>query len=139
MDQRDVTTWYVSRRMTVAPEDAGQALDVMITPETTARIRWGPLELEKGMVREIRSCGSERRIAGRLHLARRRPVRVELELTPWSRAESVLGLRPSEAPKGGRATSYFAAAIQSLDALRARLEQSVEVVSRGEEILDRAS
>ncbi len=139
MEQNTVPTWYVSRRLNVPLDEAGPVFDAVVGEEPGRR-RWGSLVLPDRSVQRIGpQRSSDRRIDGRLHLPLRRPAHVELELVPWSADTSEIGLRPVGVPRAARGPTYFAAAFESLDALRVVLEQSAGEVTRSHSHLERAS
>jgi len=118
MDQPEPTSWYVSRQVDLPLGHAAAALDHLVdrrrgldstSPvQLTASLRALPISSLPGTARQLR---------GRLRLPRsRRPVRVELELVPWSASRSDLGLRCAR-PPAGRTSRYWETAAATLEQL----------------------
>ena len=118
-DPTTPTTWYLSRRIQLPLEAATTALD-LLTGQLSPGRALGSLRLREAL--DAAPPGVSRRLPGRLFLAGLgRPVRVELELTPWSHHESELALRPMKRVPSRRATRYSSTAVTTLDAVRAEL------------------
>lgn len=120
-------TWYVSRRVQLPLGAAVAALDRLVE-ERQGAFEDRPARLTDALVATPSASvlGSPHRLEGHLQLGRlARPVRVELELAPWSRAESELGLRPVRPVPGTRAEHYWGRARTTLDRLSAELGTGV--------------
>ena len=136
----DHPSLYVSRRVPLAPSRAGAAFD-HLCGEGDVRARLGApvgtLTVEDGdaSVPWVPDGAPVRRARARLRTGRWRRVRVEVELLPWSRSESELGLRPlgrrlgtAWAPTSvGR--RYFDAALAALEHVAGRLEHLAPAVA----------
>jgi len=115
----EATSWYVARRISLPHDDAVHALGDLLRsgPSTVAPI---PGVAVDG-VHHTRP-GEARGFSGRLRLG---PVlgavRVEVEVEPWSRSESVIGLRPARRVPAQRANRYFARALSALDVVAGHL------------------
>jgi len=128
MDQLPTLSWYVARRLDVPPALAGFALDRISGDGLRVGGAWGGLTATAAPVGLIRSRSARvRRLRGRLRVPRRRAVRVELELTPWSSSACELGLRPASPPRGARGDAYFVAAGIALERLRLDLVAALAV------------
>ena len=128
---RAVTSWHVARRVPVPHADATRALGEAlrtgaIAPGTVA-------DVTVDTVRHTRP-GEARGFTGRLRLGRVLGViRVEVEVEPWSRTESALGVRPARLPPNNRVDRYFERAIALLDGLETcLLERTVVLPARAE-------
>ena len=119
-------TWFTSRRVPLPLAAAATALDELVEhrrrdPTSGAVSLTDGLEVWPADARpHAARRGDARRLVARLRVSRlARPSRVELELGPWSRAESEVGIRPIRRPP--RAERYWAAASDAVDALRSTL------------------
>jgi len=147
MDPDTPVSWYVSRRVDAPVDAVAAVLDRMLGGHAAAPV--GPasdgevadrLLLIPGGVAHAPVPGApRRRVPGRLRTPRGiRPIRVELELTAWSRRTSELGLRPTRrVPPPRRTDAWFSAAAASLDGLSGRLTDALPV--RAADRLERAS
>ena len=123
-------TWFVSRRVALPLAAAATALDELVEKRGRDRSS-GSVALTDGL--EVWPAatlpGEARRLDARLRLGGLgRPLRVELELSPWSRAESEVAIRPTRRPRP--AERYWAGAADALDALRATLPSLAPAPSR---------
>ena len=97
------SSWFISRRVELPLPTAATALDQLME----LRRREGPNEpvplTEDLDVRPALALpGTARCLEARLRLGGlARPLRVELELSPWSRAESEVGIRPTRRLRPG--------------------------------------
>lgn len=131
------TTWYVSRRLELPLAAATTALDRLTEHLSAGRVL-GSLRLRDTTA--FAPPGVSRRLFGRLLLAGLgRPVRVELELTPWSREESELGLRPFKSVSSLRAERYTSTAVETLDEVRGELLARRDGTAISAALLRRAS
>jgi len=119
MDQPEPTPWYVSRRVALPLGHAAAALDDLVDQRRRGGEPSASIDLTETLhAQPMWSLpGTARQLQGRLRLPRpRRPVRVELELAPWSTGRSELGLRPAR-PPAGRAAQYWETAGATLEQL----------------------
>jgi hypothetical protein len=119
-------TWYVSRRVDVPLRAATAAFDDLVEPVSGP----GPARLAGALTVDPTTArpGIERRLHGRLSPAGLGgPVRIELELVPWSDRCVELGLRPARRPPRYRAARYFSAAVGALEELRRALHAGAAV------------
>ena len=122
MDDDRPLTWCVTRHVALAPPVAAGTLTQLVdarrqpTPDDAARLDGGLV------VAPSYGTGTLRTFLGRLSVSRwRRPLRVELELGPWSRTAAELRLRPRRPPTVGLADAYWQASSTALETLRANL------------------
>lgn len=115
-------SWCVTRHVALAPPVAAGTLSQLVdarrgpSPEHAARLEGGLV------VAPARATGTLRTFPGRLSVGRwRPPLRVELELGPWSRTAAELRLRPRRPPTRGVANAYWQASTRALDTLHADL------------------
>jgi len=117
------TTWFISRRVGLPLATAVTALDELV--EHRRRDLRGaavPLSDALDVWPAVALPGTARCLDARLRLGGlARPLRVEIELSPWSRAESEIGIRPTRRPRPRDAERYWAGASDALAALRATL------------------
>jgi len=123
MDELTVDTWYVSRRVGLPLDVAATTLDrVLDEPARTANVPRTPPGLAPATVSVTPLPGSARRLFGALRVDPwPAPIRVELELEPWSSSQSSLGLRPRGRLPRWRAPQYWASAVSTLERLDAQL------------------
>jgi hypothetical protein len=117
------STWFVSRRVGLPLAAAAAALDELVEHRRGDRAP-GSVPLTDGLEvwPAIALPGGARCLEARLRLGGlARPLRVELELGPWSRAESEVGIRPTRRPRPAGAERYWAAAGDALCVLRTTL------------------
>jgi hypothetical protein len=101
-----VTTWYVERRVAASEHDVTGALGEALRADAVDAETHAPIHT----IRHGRP-GAARGFTSRLRLGRlARPIAIEVEVEPWSRGESVLGVRPERRPAERVAKRYFAAA-----------------------------
>ena len=106
--------WYVCRRIPAPHTEAMRALG--------DALRADPLLLSLGpdftidRVEHLR-LGETRGFTGRLRLGLAGSIRVELEIEPWSRTESVIAVRPLRRAPRAHADRYFAHTLEALAAL----------------------
>jgi hypothetical protein len=117
------SSWFISRRVGLPLATAATALDELVED----RRRDGtnnsvPLTEGLDVWPGVALPGTARCLVARLRLGGlARPLRVELELGPWSRAESEVGIRPTRRLRPGGAERYWAGARDALEALQATL------------------
>ena len=115
--------WYVGRRIAASPAEALQALGDALRADPLM-LSMGP-DLAVDGVRHRRP-GEARGFTGRLRLG---PLlgttRIEVEVEAWSRAESVLSLRPTRRAPRHRADRYFERSVALLGALEAHLLERI--------------
>jgi hypothetical protein len=122
MDDETPCSWCVSRHVALAPPVAAGTLTRLVDarrgPDPDARA-----SLDGGLVvAPSPATGTLRTFLGRLSVSRwRRPLRVELELGPWSRTAAELRLRPRRPPTFGLTDAYWHASTTALETLRAEL------------------
>src|ERR1700724_3646145 len=110
------STWFVSRRVRLPLAAAATALDELVEQrrrDTTS----GSIPLTSGLEvwPAVALSGQARCLGARLRLGGlTRPLRVELELGPWSRTESEVGIRPARRPRPAGAERYWAGASAAL-------------------------
>jgi hypothetical protein len=106
-------TWYVERRISPTYADATRALGMAL--------RVSSVEPAVGLrVRAVRHSrpGEASGFSSRLRLGRLgRTIPIEIEVEPWSRQESVLGVRPARPPAVHLRSRYVAAATAALAAV----------------------
>ncbi|HEY8216331.1 MAG TPA: hypothetical protein VIH82_04295 [Acidimicrobiia bacterium] len=116
-------TWYASRRVPASVTEVRQALG--------DALRADPLLLSLGPDSAIDAVHSlwpddARGFTARLRLGTvLGTTGVEIEVEPWSREESVLGLRPVRRAPVRRAARYFDRVFALLDALEACLLERI--------------
>jgi len=122
MDDETPLSWCVSRQVALAPTVAAGTLARLVDarrgpdPDAPARLHGGLV------VAPSPATGTLRTFGGRLSLTPwRRPLRVELELGPWSRTAAELRLRPRRPPSFGLAGAYWHASTTAIETLRAEL------------------
>jgi hypothetical protein len=123
MDQPEPTSWYVSRQVDLPLGHAAAALDDLVDQRRRGVDSNSPVQLTASLRALPTSSlpGTARQLRGRLRLPRsRRPVRVELELAPWSTSRSDLGLRCAR-PPAGRSSRYWETAAATLEQLTEEL------------------
>jgi hypothetical protein len=124
-------TWYVGRRIGMTYEDATHALgDLLRRGDTFAGAQ---AAVTVDTVQHARP-GDARGFRGRLRVRGLGRVRISVEIEPWSRAESALGLRPVGRPPRLRADRYFDAAVALLARLESGLRERVPGSSERSEI-----
>ena len=127
------TSWYISRRVELPLSLAADAFDRVVgQPDEAAEL--GALPDAFVASPAVSLPGAGRQLHGRLRTARlRRAVPVELELIPWSRTQSELGLRPRRRPVGSSADGYWHWAPLTLERLHSRLLSATpdDVAPRG--------
>jgi hypothetical protein len=117
------SSWFISRRVELPLATAATALDKFVEH----RRRDGandsvPLTEDLDVWPAVALPGTARCLDARLRVGGlARPLRVELELGPWSRAESEVGIRPTRRLRPGGAERYWAGARDALEALRTTL------------------
>jgi hypothetical protein len=121
MNNPNITTWHVSRRVNLPVADAATVLDHLIE-RGDGRIdcQANAIALSTVLVGLASGVTSApvRRLHGVLRVGGIVPMRVEVELAAWSRAESELGVRPmGRPPRAGRAERYFEGATALLTEL----------------------
>jgi hypothetical protein len=123
MDELTVDTWYVSRCVGLPLDVAARTLDrVFDLPDRRASVGRTPPGLTAATVSVTPLSGSARRLFGALRVDPwPAPIRVELELEPWSSSQSSLGLRPRGRPPRWRAPQYWSSAVSTLERLDAEL------------------
>lgn len=122
-------TYYISRRLRLTPEDSYTALCHVTEGGAPTRCSASNVRLDIGPPVPLqRPCVSSpvARAAGTLRPRGRAPVRVSLEVSPWSSTETELGLSPAGLSHRwwtpGRAERYFAAGHEALSTLTRRLD-----------------
>jgi hypothetical protein len=132
------TSWYVSRRVGLPLDVAAATLDHLFDePDRRANLDRTRPCLAPATVSVTPLPGSARRLFGALRVDPwPAPIRVELELEPWSSSQSSLGLRPRGRPPRWRAPQYWASAVSTLERLDAQL---VAAAPRPRRVLRRAS
>jgi hypothetical protein len=137
MQDEQPVTWFMSRRVPLPLEAAAVALDELVehrrrdAPPAAVALTD---ELEVWPVTPL--PGGPRRLGARLRvsgLARTLPV--ELELAPWSRLESEVGLRPTRRVGPARAERYWSGGADALDAVRRALPWFVPAPAAAYELL----
>jgi hypothetical protein len=138
--QNQITTLYVNQPVNLPPLTAQAAFDAVrgatASPETPNKsvIATGRGELhlvETGRVDHQGALWPLRRASGRLcPTGPLGSMRVEVEVTPWSKLRCEVGIRPcgrmAPLKEGWRQHRYFAAAIEAAEQLARRLEAVVE-------------
>lgn len=115
------TPWYVSRRVELPLRLAVDAFDRIVRDDPDGSAL-GELPDAFVATPAVSLPGAGRQLHGRLRTTRLgRGLPVELELTPWSRTQSELGLRPRRRPAGPGVDGYWRVASTTLERLRARL------------------
>jgi hypothetical protein len=117
------SSWFISRRVELPLATAATALDGLVEhrrrPGTSDSV---PLTETLDVRPGFALPGTARCLDARLRLGGlARPLRVELELGPWSHAECEVGIRPTRRPRPGGADRYWAGARDALEALRTTL------------------
>ena len=108
-------SWYVSRRIPVPTGDATRALGAALRADVLPGAMDPTLAIDG--VRYLRP-GEVRGFTGRLDLGRLRgTARVEVQVEPWSRSESAIGVRPIGRVPRARADRYFQRAIALIGSL----------------------
>ncbi len=132
------TSWHVSRRVALPLGTATVAFDRVVGrphQRSAVGLRDAFVTAPTGAVPR-----AGRQLHGRLRTTPlRRPLPVELELTPWSDAESELGVRPGRPPVGASADRYWRWAAETLEQLHAGLLAAAPAAAVGAEPLRRAS
>lgn len=125
-------SWHVARRVAVPHGDATHALGEAVR---TGAIGPGTIaDVTVDSVHHTRP-GEARGFTGRLRLDRVFGViRVEVEVEPWSRSESALGVRPARRPPVYRGDRYFERAIALLGGLETCLLERIVVLPDREEV-----
>lgn len=117
------STLFISRRVGLPLAAAATAFDELVKQRRRDRAS-ASIPLTDGL--EIWAAvavpGPARRLDARLRIGGlARPLRVELELGPWSRVESEVGIRPMRRLRPAGAERYWAGASVALDTLRTAL------------------
>lgn len=117
------SSWFISRRVELPLATAATALDELVEHRRHDGVSDSvPLTDGLDVWPAVALPGTARCLDARLRLGGlARPLRVELELSPWSRAESEVGIRPTRRPRPGGAERYLAGASDALDALSTTL------------------
>jgi len=117
------SSWFISRRVELPLATAATALDELVEHRRHDGVSDSvPLTDGLDVWPAVALPGTARCLDARLRLGGlARPLRVELELSPWSRAESEVGIRPTRRPRPGGAERYWAGASDALDALSTTL------------------
>jgi hypothetical protein len=131
MHHDDPQTWYIHRNLDAPIRDAVPALDAFawqasLRPASAyARLLARP-EPHEG---QVAATAPARAFRGQIRVGVLGPaVPVELDLTPWSDTNSVLGLRPAgRRPPGLRRTNYFDTSHSLLDDFAQKLDFLVNV------------
>jgi hypothetical protein len=106
-----VTTWYVERRVEAPEQDVSGALGEALRADDVRTETRVPID----SIRHGRP-GQARGFASRLRIGKlTRPIAVQVEVEPWSRDVSVLGIRPGRPLTERVADRYFAAATALLE------------------------
>jgi hypothetical protein len=106
-----VTTWYVERRVEAPEQDVSGALGEALRADDVRTETRVPIDsVRHGRPGQARGFSSRLRV-GKLA----RPIAIEVEVEPWSRDVSVLGIRPERRPAERVADRYFAAAALLLE------------------------
>jgi hypothetical protein len=123
----DYQSLYVSRIVTVAPDEVEAAFDAMRRggDSYVINVPGGRLEL-KGDGALRRPEGARyyplRQVKGVLHLGRLQAIDVDVELLPWSKDQSEIAVRPAGRTPFGVRDSYFAVAGTAADRLATAVE-----------------
>jgi hypothetical protein len=126
------TDWYVARRISIAPPDATHALGEALRTDAVE-----PATGSVVSIREVRHTrpGEARGFSGRLRLGPLAPAMpVEVEIEPWSRSESVLGIRPMRRVPIFHPDRYFDRALVLLADLETCVRDRVSVVAELPEV-----
>jgi hypothetical protein len=117
------SSWFISRRVELPLATAATALDELVEHRRRDGVSDSvPLTDGLDVWPAVALPGTARCLDARLRLGGlARPLRVELELSPWSRAESEVGIRPPRRRCPGGAERYWAGASDALDALSTTL------------------
>lgn len=106
-----VTTWYVERRVAASEHDVTGALGEALRDDAVETETRVPVDsIRHGRPGQARGFTSRLRV-GKLT----RPIAIEVEVQPWSRGVSALGIRPERRPAERVADRYFAAAMALLE------------------------
>ena len=100
MDDRTITTWHLTRRVHLPVAEAATVLDHLVERgDGCIECRANAIALNTALVGLASGVSSSpvRRLFGGLRVGWLVPMRVEVELAAWSRAESELGIRPPAA------------------------------------------
>jgi len=123
MDDRPITTWHLTRRVHLPVAEAATVLDHLVERgDGCIECRANAIALNTALVGLASGMSSSpvRRLFGGLRVGGLVPMRVEVELAAWSRAESELGIRPiGRPPRAHRAERYFERATALLTELAA--------------------
>jgi hypothetical protein len=117
------SSWFISRRVGLPLATAATALDELVEHLRRDRVNDSvPLTEGLDVWPGVALPGTARCLDARLRLGGlARPLRVELELGPWSRAESEVGIRPTRRLRPRGAERYWAGAREALEVLRTTL------------------
>jgi hypothetical protein len=129
VDTSTATSWCVSRRCGGSAADIAEYLVARLGHDPAVIAERGRLTVASGRPGAVATVGPIRAHRAKLAFAAwRRSARVTIEVTPWSRTESELLLRPTRRPPLG-GESYYAAALAVLEALAIEVDMSLALES----------
>jgi len=141
IDSAKAISWCASRRCRGSVPDVAAYLADRFADDATVVTASGRVTIVPGPARAVTTVGPVRSHRAKLfYRSWPIPVRVTIEIEPWSRTESELLVRPTRRPPRVE-DAYFAAVLATLEALATEIDATLTPMSEfaTEEPLRRAS